>query len=157
MLYFVAACIAFSVALTVLFVMQISPRRTAVVRRLDELEQDRYEGFEQFGRRRRMEQSERLKEILQLWGEKVEQTRPDNETVRLFLTQAGYMGPNSVAYYWGTRLLLAAGLGSVGVLLGPCSASRRSSAPWSPCGWAASAGSFRRSTCGIGSSTGRRQ
>jgi tight adherence protein C len=118
-LYVVAVCIAFSVALTVLFVLQLSPRRTAVVRRLDELEQTRYEGVDQFGRRRRLQQAERLKEILQLWGEKVEQTRPDNETVRLFLTQAGYMDPNAVAYYWGARLLLAASLAGVGVLLAP--------------------------------------
>jgi tight adherence protein C len=118
-LYFVAACIAFSVFATVLFVLQLSPRRSTVTRRLEELEQGRYEGFENAGRRRRMEQSERLKEILQLWGEKVEQTRPDNATVKLFLTQAGYMGPNSVAYYWGTRLLLALGLASVGVLFSP--------------------------------------
>jgi tight adherence protein C len=118
-LYIVAACIAFSVAVTVLFVIQVSPRRTVVSRRLEELEHSRYEGFEQFGRRRRMAQAERLKEILQLWGEKVEQTRPDNETVRLFLIQAGYMGPNNVAYYWGTRLMLAAGLLAFGVLFTP--------------------------------------
>src|SRR4051812_34050895 len=99
--------------------MQVSPRRTVVARRLDELENSRYPGFDQAGRRRRLQQAERFKEILQLWGEKVEQTRPDNETVRLFLTQAGYMGPNSVAYYWGTRLLLAAGLGAFGVLFAP--------------------------------------
>src|SRR4051812_31449739 len=99
--------------------MQVSPRRTAVTRRLEELEQGRYGSFEQFGRRRRLEQAERLKEVLQLWGDKVAQTRPDNETVRLFLIQAGYMGPSSVAYYWGTRLLLAAGLGSLGVLFAP--------------------------------------
>ena len=89
MLYFVAFCIATSVAFAVLFVMQVSPRRSAVTQRLDELEQNRYGPLESLSRRRRLEQSERLKEILQLWGEKVEATRPDNETVRLFLTQAG--------------------------------------------------------------------
>ena len=110
MLYFVAACIAISVAFAVLFLLQVSPRRTAVSRRLDELEQSRYGAFEQLGRRRRLEQSEQLKEILQLWGEKVEQSRPDNETVRLFLTQAGLHGPRTRSrYYWGARLLLAAG------------------------------------------------
>ena len=75
MLYFVAACVATSVAFAVLFMLQINPRRTVVTRRLDELEQSRYGPLEQMGRRRRLEQSERLKEILQLWGEKVEQTR----------------------------------------------------------------------------------
>ena len=120
MLYFVAAFVATSVALVVLFVLQLSPRRSVVTRRLEELEQNRYGGgAEQLARRRRMAQSERLKEIVQAWGEKVEQTRADNETIRLFLTQAGYMSPNSVAYYWGTRLLLAAGLGSIGVLFVP--------------------------------------
>ena len=119
MLYFVAACVATSVAFAVLFMLQINPRRTVVTRRLDELEQSRFGPLEQMGRRRRLEQSERLKEILQLWGEKVEQTRADNETVRLFLTQAGYMSPNSVAYYWGARLMLTAGLAAVGVLFVP--------------------------------------
>ena len=119
MLYFVAFCIATSVAFAVLFVMQVSPRRSAVTQRLDELEQNRYGPLESLSRRRRLEQSERLKEILQLWGEKVEATRPDNETVRLFLTQAGYMSPNSVAYYWGARLMLTLGLAAVGVLFAP--------------------------------------
>ena len=119
MLYFVAACVATSVAFAVIFVLQVSPRRTVVSRRLDELEQTRYGPLEQLSRRRRLEQSERLKEILQLWGEKVEANRPDNETVRLFLTQAGYMNPNSVAYYWGARLMLTVGLGAVGVLFVP--------------------------------------
>ena len=119
MLYFVAACVATSVAFAVLFMLQINPRRTVVTRRLDELEQSRFGPLEQMGRRRRLEQSERLKEILQLWGEKVEQTRGDNETVRLFLIQAGYMSPNSVAYYWGARLLLTVGLAAVGVLFVP--------------------------------------
>ena len=119
MLYFVAACVATSVAFAVLFVLQVNPRRTTVTRRLDELEQSRYGPLESLSRRRRLEQSERFKEILQVWGEKVEKTRPDNETVRLFLTQAGYMSPNSVAYYWGARLMLAAGLGAIGVLFAP--------------------------------------
>jgi tight adherence protein C len=118
-LYFVAFCVATSVAFAVIFVMQVSPRRTVVSRRLDELEQSRYGPLEQLTRRRRLEQSERLKEILQLWGEKVEANRPDNETVRLFLIQAGYMNPNSVAYYWGARLMLTVGLAAVGVLFAP--------------------------------------
>jgi tight adherence protein C len=103
----------------VLFVLQVNPRRTAVTRRLDELEQGRYGPLESLSRRRRLEQSERFKEILQVWGEKVEKTRPDNETVRLFLIQAGYMSPNSVAYYWGTRLMLAVGLSAIGVVFSP--------------------------------------
>ena len=120
MLYFVAACVATSVAFAVMFVLQLSPKRSVVTRRLEELEQTRYGGGpDQIGRRRRLEQAERLKEVLQTWGEKVQQTRPDNETVRLFLTQAGYMSLNSVALYWGTRLMLAVGLASIGVLFVP--------------------------------------
>ena len=119
MLYIVAIFVAVSVAFTVLFALQINPRRTVMARNLDELEQSRFGAADQAGRRRRLQQSERLKEILQVWGEKVEQTRPDNETVRLFLTQAGYMHPNSVAYYWGARLMLTAGLGALGVLFVP--------------------------------------
>jgi len=118
-LYFVAACVATSVAFAVLFVLQVNPRRTLVTRRLDELEQSRYGPLESLSRRRRLEQSERFKEILQVWGEKVEKTRADNETVRLFLTQAGYLSPNAVAYYWGARLMLVVGLGALGVVFAP--------------------------------------
>ena len=92
MLYIVAACVAISVAFAVLFVLQIEPaahgRRPGGWTSWSRAGTARWSSS---ARRRRLEQSERLKEMLQLWGEKVEQTRPDNETVRLFLIQAGYM------------------------------------------------------------------
>ncbi len=157
MLYFVAFCVATSVAFAVIFLLQVSPRRTVVSRRLDELEQSRYGPLDQLTRRRRLEQSERLKEILQLWGEKVEANRPDNETVRLFLIQAGYMNPNSVAYYWGARLMLTVGLAAVGVLFAPLLG--RSPMFSMLVGHVARGPGLdlsRRSTCGAGSSGARR-
>jgi tight adherence protein C len=118
MLYLVAAFIATSVAFGVLFVAQLGAGR-AVGRQLDELEQARYGEGETAAKRRRMARNDKLRGILQVWGERLQENRPDNAEMRLFVTQAGYMGPNAVALYWGARLMLFACLGGAGLILLP--------------------------------------
>jgi tight adherence protein C len=117
-LFLVAAFIATSVAFGVLFVAQLGAGR-AVGRQLDELEQSRYGDGETHAKRRRLARNDKLRGILQVWGERLQENRPDNAAMRLFLTQAGYMGPNSVALYWGVRLMLFACLGGAGLILLP--------------------------------------
>jgi tight adherence protein C len=117
-LFLVAAFIATSVAFGVLFVAQLGSRR-AVGRQLDELEQARYGDGETYAKRRRMARNDKLRGVLQVWGERLQETRPDNAEMRLFLTQAGYMGPTAVALYWGVRIMLFACLGAAGLILLP--------------------------------------
>jgi tight adherence protein C len=117
-LFLVAAFIATSVAFGVLFIAQLGAGR-AVGRQLDELEQARYGDRQTYAQRRRMARNDKIRGVLQVWGEKLQENRPDNAETRLFLTQAGYMGPNSVAIYWGARLMLFACLGGVGLILLP--------------------------------------
>jgi tight adherence protein C len=119
-LYLVAACVAGSVAFLILFVVNLSPRQSAAVsRRLAELEEAQHGSGEVWARRRRLARSERLRSVLQGWGERVEGGRSDNTEVRQFLIQAGYMSPNVVAYYWGARIALFLGLGAAGILVFP--------------------------------------
>ena len=118
MLFLVAAFIATSVAFGVLFIAQLGSGR-AVGRQLDELEQARYGEGESFAKRRRMARNDKVRGILQVWGERLQENRPDNTAMRLFLTQAGYMGPNAVALFWGVRLMLFACLGGAGLILLP--------------------------------------
>ena len=118
MLFLVAAFIATSVAFGVLFIAQLGASR-AVGRQLDELEQARYGEGENQAKRRRMARNDKIRGVLQVWGEKLQENRPDNAEMRLFLTQAGYMGPNAVAIYWGVRLMLFACLGGIGLVVLP--------------------------------------
>jgi tight adherence protein C len=60
-------------------------------------------------RRRRQQRLDRMKSVLQAFGERVESGRKDNSEVRQFLLQAGYVDPNAVAIYWATRVILAMG------------------------------------------------
>jgi tight adherence protein C len=117
-LFLVAAFIATSVVFGVLFLAQLGSGR-AVGRQLDELEQARYGDGETYAKRRRMARNDKLRGILQVWGERLQENRPDNAEMRLFLTQAGYMGPNAVALFWGVRLMLFACLGGGGLVLLP--------------------------------------
>lgn len=118
MLFLVAAFIVTSVAFGVMFIAQLGSGR-AVGRQLDELEQARYGEGETWAKRRRLARNDKLRGVLQAWGERVQESRPDNVAVRQFLTQAGFMGPNSVALYWGARVMLFAGLGAAAILVLP--------------------------------------
>ncbi len=118
MLFLVAAFIATSVVFGVLFIAQVTSGR-AMGRRLDELEEARYGGADILAKRRRLAQSDKFRDVLQTWGERLQENRPDNAVVRQSLIQAGYMSPNAVAIYWGGRLMLFAGLGGGAILVLP--------------------------------------
>jgi tight adherence protein C len=116
----IAVCVAISVAFIVLFIGQVLPNRSAALtQRLAELEETGGAAAELLLRRKRQERAEKFKEILQAWGERLEMRQGDSANVKRFLVQAGYLGPNSVAYYWGIRLLLLAALGIGAMFLVP--------------------------------------
>jgi tight adherence protein C len=109
---------ALTVALFALTLMQLRTGRGAVVARLDQM-QGGTDPNEIVARRRRQARSERLKNVLQVLGQRVEGGRKDTTAVRRFLVQAGYPDPSAVSIYWATRVTLAAGLPSAGLLILP--------------------------------------
>jgi tight adherence protein C len=109
---------ALTVALFTLTLMQLRTGRGAVVARLDQM-QGGSDPNEIVARRRRQARSERLKDVLQVLGQRVEGGRTDTTAVRRFLVQAGYPDASAVSIYWATRVALAAGLPIAGVVILP--------------------------------------
>jgi tight adherence protein C len=70
-------------------------------------------------RRRRQQRLDRMKSVLQSFGERVESGRKDSSEVRQFLLQAGYVDPEAVAIYWASRVVLAMTLVAAALLLLP--------------------------------------
>jgi tight adherence protein C len=97
--------------------MQLRTGRGAVVARLDQMQGS--DPDEIVARRRRQVRSERLKSVLQVLGQRVEGGRGDTTAVRRFLVQAGYSDPSAVSVYWASRVALALGLPSAGMVILP--------------------------------------
>jgi tight adherence protein C len=118
MLAIILLLTALTVALFTLTLMQLRTGRGAVVARLDQM-QGGSDPNEIVARRRRQARSERLKNVLQVLGQRVEGGRTDTTAVRRFLVQAGYPDASAVSIYWATRVALAAGLPIAGVVILP--------------------------------------
>jgi tight adherence protein C len=118
MLALIVILTALTVALFALTLMQLRPGPDAVTTRLEQLQHGTDPG-EILARRRRQARSERLKNVLQVLGQRVEGGRKDSSTVRQFLTQAGYPDASAVPIYWASRVTLGAGLPSAGILILP--------------------------------------
>jgi tight adherence protein C len=106
-----------TVALFALTLMQLRTGRGAVVARLEQMQGS--DPNEIVARRRRQVRSERLKNVLQVLGQRVEGGRTDTTAVRRFLVQAGYSDPSAVSVYWASRVALALGLPSAGMVILP--------------------------------------
>jgi tight adherence protein C len=117
----VLACIAVSAAFMFMFVLEMLPRRSqALTNRLNELQTaSGGESRSVLQRRRRAEQTERLKSVVQAFGEQLQERDPTPGATRLRLIQAGYPGQAAVPLYLGTRVLLPAALGVGSLLLLP--------------------------------------
>src|SRR6478609_170241 len=76
-------------------------------------------GEDTLARRRRQQRLDRMKSVLQTFGERMESGRKDSSEVRQFLLQAGYVDPNAVAIYWAARVFLATGLVAAALTLLP--------------------------------------
>jgi len=109
---------ALTVALFALTLMQLRPGRGAVTARLQQM-QTGSDPNDTLARRRRQAKSERLKNVLQVLGQRVQGGRKDGSVVRQFLTRAGYPDAGAVSVYWASRVSLAAGLPAAGILLLP--------------------------------------
>ena len=110
--------IAVSAAFAFLFLLEVAPKRSqAVTERLTEMQSVGADSRSVLQRRRRQEQTEKLKSIIQAFGESVQERSGTPGAVRQQLIQAGYPAPSAVPLYLGTRLLLPAALGG-GALVG---------------------------------------
>lgn len=109
---------ALTVALFALTLLQLRSGRGAVMAQLDQM-QGGGDPNEIVARRRRQARSERLRNVLQVLGQRVEGGRQDTTAVRRFLVQAGYPDPSAVSIYWATRVALAVGLPVAGMVILP--------------------------------------
>jgi tight adherence protein C len=116
----VVFCIGISAAFMFLFVLEMAPKRSqAITQRLDDLQSAGGQSRSILQRRRRAEQTEKLKSVVQAFGESIQERSGAQTAVRLRLIQAGYPSAAAVPLYLGTRILLPAALGIGSLLLLP--------------------------------------
>ena len=116
----VLACIGLSAAFMFLFILEVAPKRSqAVSQRLTELQSIGPDSRSVLQRRRRAEQTEKLKSVVQAFGEAMQERSGTPSALRLRLIQAGYPTSSAVPLYMGTRALLPAALGGGALMLLP--------------------------------------
>ena len=105
-------CIALAAAFGFLFVLELAPRRPqGVTQRLSELQTVGADSRSVLRRRRRQEQTDKLKSVLEAFGESLQQRTGAPGAIRLRLIQAGYPTPSAIPIYLATRALLPAAMG----------------------------------------------
>jgi tight adherence protein C len=109
MLVLIAGLTAFAVITLVMLLLQTSTVRGGLSTQLDDL-QAIGGANDTLSRRRRQARSDRLKGVLQAFGQRMEEGRKDTSAVRQFLLQAGYTDTSSVSIYWASRVSLAMGV-----------------------------------------------
>jgi tight adherence protein C len=120
MLVFVLICVAASAAFVLLFLIEVAPGRNPLMaQRLSELQAAQHDTPATLERRRRQEVGERLKGVLQAFGEAVEERSKNSSAVRLRLIQAGYPNAAAVPMYLGLRVAVPALMGMGAALLLP--------------------------------------
>jgi tight adherence protein C len=116
----VVFCIGISAAFMFLFVLEMAPKRSqAITQRLDDLQVAGGQSRSILQRRRRAEQTEKLKSVVQAFGESIQERSGTPNAIRLRLIQAGFPNASAVPLYLGTRVLLPAALGIGSLLLLP--------------------------------------
>jgi len=114
MLYLIAISVAATVGLLVYLVAVAMPSTARPVRqRLVELGLDT---SELVSRRRRQVRRDNVQLFIEQIGRQLETRYIDSSETQRFLIQAGYRGPNSVAFYWGLRMVLTVGLAALGFI-----------------------------------------
>jgi tight adherence protein C len=110
-------CVAVSAAFILLFALEFAPGRNPLVaQRLSELQGAGRDTPSVLQRRRRQARTERLKGVLQAFGEAVQERSANNTQVRLRLIQAGYPNASAVPMYLGSRVALPAVL-AIGTMI----------------------------------------
>jgi len=113
-------CIALAAAFGFLFIMEMAPKRPqGVTQRLSELQALGGSSRSVLQRRKRQEQTERLKAVLESFGETLQERSGSQSEVRLRLIQAGYPTPSAVPMYLATRALLPAALAGGALVMLP--------------------------------------
>jgi tight adherence protein C len=112
--------VAASAAFVLLFLMDIAPGRNQLVaQRLAEMQSAGRDTPAILQRRQRQARTERLKGVLQAFGEAVQERSTNTSAIRLRLIQAGYPGAAAVPIFLGSRIALPAGLAMAGGVLMP--------------------------------------
>jgi tight adherence protein C len=107
----VLICVAVSAAFVLLFLLEIAPGRNALVtERLAELQSTGRDTPAVLQRRRRQARTDRLKGVLQAFGEAVQERSSNTSALRQRLIRAGYPNAAAVPMFMGARLALPAGL-----------------------------------------------
>jgi tight adherence protein C len=112
MLFIVLICVAVSAAFVLLFILELAPGRNSLVaQRLSELQSGGGDTPAILQRRRRQAQTERLKSVVQAFGEAVQERSKSSSAVRQRLIKAGYPNASAVPFYLAARALGPASLG----------------------------------------------
>ena len=117
MLALILICVAVSAAFILLFALEFAPGRNPLVaQRLNELQDTGRDTPSILQRRRRQARTDRLKGVLQAFGEAVQERSANQTKVRLRLIQAGYPNASAVPMYLGSRVALPAVL-AIGTMI----------------------------------------
>ncbi len=120
MLALILICVAVSAAFILLFALEFAPGRNPLVaQRLNELQDSGRDTPSILQRRRRQARTDRLKGVLQAFGEAVQERSANQTQVRLRLIQAGYPNASAVPMYLGSRVALPAVLAIGSMILMP--------------------------------------
>lgn len=119
MLLAIALLAGLAITTLAVFLIQLSPARPEAIRRLEQMGAAEDPLRDAYKRRQRQDRSERLREILEEIGGRMQTRRSDLSKLRLELIQAGYTGANAVPIYLGVRVVLAAGLAALVLTLVP--------------------------------------
>jgi len=92
------------------FLIQLAPAPPEAIRRLEEMGAVEDPLRDAYKRRQRQDRSERLKEILEEIGGRMQTRKADLVGIRRRMVQAGYSSPSAVAVFLGTRFVLSVGL-----------------------------------------------
>jgi tight adherence protein C len=119
-LLIVLICVAVSAAFILLFLMEIAPSRNPIMaQRLAELQSGGRDTPSILQRRRRQAQTDRLKAVVQAFGEAVQERSASTSAVRQRLIRAGYPNASAVPFYLAARILAPALLGGTAILAFP--------------------------------------
>jgi tight adherence protein C len=120
MLAIVLICVAVSAAFVLLFLVEVAPGRNPLMaQRLAEMQATERDTPDTLQRRRRQLSGERLKGVLQAFGETVQERNKNTAAVRQRLIQAGYPNAAAVPMYLGLRVAVPALMGMGAALLLP--------------------------------------
>ena len=120
MLAIVLICVAVSAAFVLLFLVEVAPGRNPIMaQRLAEMQATDRDTPDTLQRRRRQLRGERLKGVLQAFGEAVQERNKNTSAVRQRLIQAGYPNAAAVPMYLGLRVAVPALMGMGAALLLP--------------------------------------